>query len=354
MNRSLAFLAFAAPALVTPVLADVPRVAVDIVPTAALTARVMEGLGTPSLVVPPMASPHGYALRPSEAAALEQADVVIRIGPALAPWFEEATAALAPEATGLVLLDAPGTVLRALGEGHDHGDDDHGHEGEDDHGEDHAEHEDHGQDHGEDHAHAHDDHAHEEHAHPDHADGDHAHETAGAVEGPIDSHAWLDPRNGAVWMSAIAETLAAADPQNAATYRANAEAGAAELRALEEDLIAILAPLRDRPYLTLHDAYGYLEDRTGLDSAGSIRLSDAADAGPSHLSELRARLEVDGIACLFTEPQLDDRVARRLLEGTDIPLATLDPVGQEGDVGPGGYSSILRRMADSMAACLAP
>ena len=49
--------------------ADVPRVAVDIAPLHSIVASVMGALGTPDLLVPPGASPHGNAMRPSEARA---------------------------------------------------------------------------------------------------------------------------------------------------------------------------------------------------------------------------------------------------------------------------------------------
>ncbi|PIP97144.1 MAG: zinc transporter, partial [Rhodobacterales bacterium CG18_big_fil_WC_8_21_14_2_50_71_9] len=75
-----------------------PQVATDIAPVHALAARVMAGVGAPSLIVPPGASPHGYALRPSEAAALERADVVFWVGAALTPWLEGAIDALAGDA----------------------------------------------------------------------------------------------------------------------------------------------------------------------------------------------------------------------------------------------------------------
>lgn len=317
-----------------PARAEAPRVATDIVPVAALAARVMDGVGAPELLVPPTASPHGHAMRPSEAAALERADLVVRIGPALTPWLEEAIAALAPDAEGLVLLDVPGTVLREAGEDHDH---DHG----GDHGADgHA-----GEDHAEEAGHDHDDHA---------ADGDRAggHGDADRAGAGVDPHAWLDPRNGAAWLSAIAGALAALDPENAATYRANAAAGRIEIEALEAAIDAIVAPADGLGFLTLHDAYGYFEDRTGLVSSGSIRLSDATEAGPARLEALRARLEAEDIACLFSEPQFDDRLAVRLLEGTDVRLVTLDPLGGEERVGPDGYAVLLRTMAEAMAACL--
>ncbi|MEO1533089.1 MAG: zinc ABC transporter substrate-binding protein, partial [Pseudomonadota bacterium] len=140
-------------------LAEAPKVVVDIAPAHSIVAKVMEGAGTPTLLLPPGASPHGYALRPSEARALSNADIVVWIGPALTPWLERSLDTLAEGATQVVLMEAPGIEHLPLREGplfeHDHGehDDEHAH-GDDDH------------DHGE--KHAHDDHGHEDHGHDDH------------------------------------------------------------------------------------------------------------------------------------------------------------------------------------------
>jgi ABC-type Zn2+ transport system substrate-binding protein/surface adhesin len=92
------------PALVTATLmggtamADVPRVAVDIAPVHSLVARVMDGVGTPDLILPPGATPHEYSLRPSEAAALQEADIVVWMGEDLTPWMEDAVETLAGDA----------------------------------------------------------------------------------------------------------------------------------------------------------------------------------------------------------------------------------------------------------------
>ena len=88
--------------------AEVPRVVTDIAPIHSLTAQVMGDLGTPDLLLPPGADPHDFALRPSDAEALTQADLVIWVGEGLTPWLEDPLETLAPQATRLELLAAPG------------------------------------------------------------------------------------------------------------------------------------------------------------------------------------------------------------------------------------------------------
>ena len=163
MSRKLLPVSITAALLGGTAIADVPNVAVDIAPVHSLVARVMEGVGTPDLIVPMGASPHGYNLRPSEAAALQDSDLVFWIGEDLTPWMEGAVATLADGATVTGLLDSDGTVLLnfregALFEAHDHGD-------EDDHDdEDHAGHDDdHNDDHDDEHADEHDHDGHDDH-----------------------------------------------------------------------------------------------------------------------------------------------------------------------------------------------
>ncbi|CAN0606601.1 unnamed protein product, partial [Ectocarpus sp. 12 AP-2014] len=156
--------------------AEVPSVAVDIAPVHSLVARVMDGVGTPDLIVQPGASPHEYSLRPSEAKALQDANLVFWVGHGLTPWLEDAIETLATNAAVTELLEADGTIELefregALFEAHDHGDDDHG-EHDDDHADekhdDHAHDEDHAKEEHEDHAKGGHDEGHEDHAEEGH------------------------------------------------------------------------------------------------------------------------------------------------------------------------------------------
>ena len=110
-------------------LADAPKVAVDIAPVHSLVSRVMQGLGVPELIIPPTSSPHEYNLRPSEAKALQDANMVFWSGEGLTPWMERALDSLSANAEIVTLLEESETKLLEFREGalfeeHDH--DDHG------------------------------------------------------------------------------------------------------------------------------------------------------------------------------------------------------------------------------------
>ena len=324
--------------LAAPALADVPRVAVDIAPVHALVAQVMSGVGVPDLVLPPTASPHAHALRPSEAAALQGADLVVWVGPELTPWLADPLGALAPNAARLGLLEVEG--IRRLGfrdgasfEAHDHGD---------------ADHDDHAHDAPDQKAETHDDHAGHDHAHDDHAHDDHAHDHSG-----IDPHAWLDPANAALWLDVIAAELSRLDPDHAATYAANAATAQAALTTMQADIAARMASLSG-DFIVFHDAYHYFEARFGVEAAGAISLSDASDPGPARVAEIRDLVAADSIACVFVEPQFNRGMVDAVFEGTGVRIGVIDPIGAMLEPGPALYPALLDAMAQSFETCLAP
>lgn len=316
--RYIITLAFAS----TPALAEVPAVVTDIPPVHALVAQVMGDVGQPVLLLERGADEHDFQLKPSQAAAVAGADLVVWIGPELTPWLDGAMDTRPEGAAALALLDAEGTMVRAYGEkGHE----DHAEEGHD---------EGHDAEHGEGHDHGHGD----EH--------DHAHDGA-------DPHAWLDPGNARVWLGLIAAELARLDPDNAATYQANAAAAAEGVAALDAEVAAILEPVQDKPVVTFHDAYGYFAAHYGLTMAGSIALGDAASPGAQRLSELRAAMEGGGVLCIFPEAQHDPALVTQMAEGTGTKVGgVLDPVGSTLEPGPGAYAALLTGMARTFADCL--
>ncbi|WP_064699060.1 zinc ABC transporter substrate-binding protein [Halomonas caseinilytica] len=300
--------------------ADVPDVAVDIPPVHSLVDRVMGDLGSPELVIQPGASPHGYSMRPSEASALDRADVVFWIGDDLTPWLGESLKSLAGDAESVALLEVPGTKTLAFRQGatfeaHDH---DHGHH--------------HGHDHDHDHH---------------HASGGHHHSHDGE-----DPHAWLDPENARVWLDAIAQSLADADPEHAETYRENARLGKEALEELIGELEERLAGAHDARFIVFHDAYQYFEQRFDLAAAGAISLGDASDPSPARIDELRDMVQELGVDCVFSEPQFNPQLVENVFGSTGIDTSiVIDPLGTELSLGEALYPQLLRQLADGVAQC---
>lgn len=346
--------------------AQTPAVITDIPVTHALVAQVMEGVGTPDLLLDRGADPHHFQLRPSQARAVAGAGLVVWIGPDLTPWLGRTTDALS-DGQVLELLAVEGTQLQPYaesrllaGDQHGHAHEDHGH---DDHDDEEHDHDDHGHD---DHGHAHDDDGHDEHEdedHGDHSHGDHDHaehdhsdhdhgHSHDHSHGAIDAHAWLNPDNARTWLAAIAEELATLDPGNAATYRSNAQAAQERITALKSEMETILEPARDTGIVVYHDAYGYLAESFGLNVLGAITLGDAATPGAARLSTIRANLEQAGAECIFPEANHPDAYVALVIEGSALRVGRpLDPAATALEPGPALYETMMRDMAQTIADC---
>ncbi len=298
-----------------------PAVVVSIAPVHALVAAVMAGVGEPTLLVKGAASPHTASLRPSDAAALQRADVVFWIGEDLEVFLTKPLAALPERAEVVALASAPGVRLLAAREGGDWGEQGHG-----------GEHE---------HEAAH------EHEHADRHGG------AGHGAGEAaDMHIWLDPENAKAMATAAAAALAKADPEHAETYDANAEALHQRLDALDGELRGQLAPVVDKPYIVFHDAYQYFENRYGLSPAGAITFSPERAPGARTLSEIRERIKTSGAVCVFREPQFEPDLVKTVVAGSFARVGVLDPIGAEIAPGPDAYPILLTRLASSLRDCL--
>ncbi|MBV7380029.1 zinc ABC transporter substrate-binding protein [Maritimibacter dapengensis] len=319
MTRSLILGTVSVLGLNTAANADVPVVVADIPPVHSLVAKVMDGVGSPVLLVQPGASPHGYSLRPSEAASLDKADVVFWIGEGLEPWLEGPLEALAANAQKVELAEVDGAIELPFREG--------------------ATFEKHSQDHDEE---GHDDH-HDDHAEEGHDDHDHS---------GSDPHAWLDPENARVWLSVIAAELSEHDPGNADTYRANAEAGRAELSALIDRISGELEPFRDTNFIVFHDAYQYFENRFDIPAAGSITLGDATDPGPARIEEVHDKIKELGATCAFAEPQFNRDLVETVFRGADAKIGIMDPLGTELELGPNLYPQLIANLSATFAGCL--
>ncbi len=335
--------------------ADAPSVVVSIKPIHGIASAIMKDVGTPTLLIDGAASPHAYSLRPSEARALQDADLVIYVSHALEGFLEKPLESLSGNAHQLELVDISGLALRHMREGgaweahsHDHGghdDDDHDHADDHDHDHDHddADHDAHHDD---------DDHDHATAAHDDHDEHDaHEHEEHEHEDG-IDPHIWLDPANGASIAKAIADELGEIDPDHRATYQENLKKLLASLAALGNDLDNQLAPVRNKSFVVFHDAYQYLEAGFDLNAVGSITVSPEQKPGARRLHEIEDKIRESGAVCVFAEPQFRPAIVEAVVADTGAHIGTLDPLGADIDAGPDAYQEILKQNVAALADCL--
>ena len=269
-----------------------------------LAFQVMDGVGEPSLLIDGAGSAHHYALKPSDAAELNGADLVFRIGPAIETFTEKIVSSL-PARVEIVTLANIKDLLRYSARDAEHFDDHH---------------------------------------------GDHDHHDSGAQ---WDGHIWLDPRNATRIVDEMAEVLGRRFPEYSGTFRRNAKLVQEQLAALEAELDSRLAPVKDRPFAVLHDGTQYFERRFGLRNVAVI--SQHAETPPSarQLGKVREAIRSKGARCVFSDPQFDSRRIAAVIEGSDAQLAVLDPSGVDVSKGPGAYGEIMRGLADAFLDCLA-
>ncbi|WP_105430303.1 zinc ABC transporter substrate-binding protein [Neorhizobium sp. T6_25] len=306
-----------------------PDVVVSIKPIHSLVASIMKGVGEPKLIVDGAASPHTFSLKPSNAAAIEGAKVIFWIGPGIEAFLEKPLDSLASSATVIELGDAPGLQklpFRESGAFEAHDD---GHQA----GE--AEH---------------DDHQHGDHAKPadDHADHDDDHHDHGG----FDTHLWLDAMNAKAMAAEIEKTLVSADPANAAAYQANGARLMKDIDALDTEIKATVAPVKDKPFIVFHDAYQYFEHRYGVSVAGSITVSPETMPGAERVDQIQKKVKELGATCVFAEPQFEPKLVAVVTEGTPARSGTLDPEAATLKSGSGLYFELMRGLARSMKECL--
>ena len=256
----------------------------------------------------PGAEAHDVELTPRQVANITDSDLVVFSG-GMQPAVDEAVAAQSPQHS----LDVAKLVDLLEADEHDHAEHSEGaaHEDHADEGEDHADHE------GEDHADEGEDHAGHEEAGEDHAGHDH---------GGVDPHFWLDPQRYATAGEAIAEELAAIDPGNADTYRANAQDFSAELTALDEEFATTLANCEHDTLVTTHQAFGYLADRYGFHQVGITGISPDAEASPARMAEIADEVQALNVPAIYAESTLGGDLANVIASETDTEVLVLDPI----------------------------
>ncbi len=288
--------------------AEAPAVVASFKPVHSLVAAIMDGVGTPVLLVKGAASPHSYALTPSDAQAIQDARVIFWIGEGLETFLHKAIETLPEGARSVELADVPGLTVLPVREGG-----------------------------------IWDEHLHEESEGEEHAEEEHE---------PYDGHLWLDPANAKLMAAAIASELANVDPANAGAYRTNEQKLERKLDDLDREIAATLAPVKDTPFIVFHDAYQYFDRRYGLAGVGSITVHPEMPPGAKRLSEIRDKIDAQQARCVFREPNFAPSLVDTAVADTDVRTGVLDPEGAALDAGPDLYFKLMRNIAESLRTCL--
>ncbi|MFZ3440263.1 zinc ABC transporter substrate-binding protein ZnuA [Vibrio harveyi] len=266
----------------------------SIKPIQMITTELTEGVAAPDVLLQNNASPHDYALRPSDVQKVAAADLVIWYGHDLEPFLEKV---VTDRGNTLTLSQIPGLSLREFGSEHSHDHDGHDH-------------------------------------------------------GTHDPHFWLGVETVQQVANAIAHKLAEVDPVHADTYANNLKKFEVKLNATDSEIKQQLAPVKDKGYFVFHDAYGYFEERYGLNQMGHFTVSPDRKPGAKTLIRIRKTLGTGDVACVFSEPQFTPAVIESVMRGSDVRSGVLDPLGSEVEVKSGSYFEFLKGMSNSFSQCL--
>lgn len=180
----------------------------------------------------------------------------------------------------------------------------------------------------------------------------HDHEEGHDHEGEVlNAHVWLDPALAAVQVQNIASGLAAADPQNAQAYQANAQAYVERILAMNEEIAAQLAPFAGSEIITFHEAFTYFADAYGLVVAGVIANEPGEEPSTRQIAQTCDLVRELGVKALFVEPQYPQQAAETIARETGAAIYTLDPA-VSGDGTPGSYETIMRANAQVLTEAL--
>ncbi len=278
-------------------------------PLGFIASAIADGVTPTEVLLPDGASPHDFALRPSDIQRLRSADLVLWVGPDMEAFLNKALVPIS--ATRKLAVSELPAVKPLLMKGED--DDDHDHAGE---------------------------------AH-NHADDDHGHH-----HGEYNMHVWLSPEIAKVTAIAIHDRLLELMPQNKDKLDANLRQFENLLTQTDKNVGNMLTPVQGKGYFVFHDAYGYFEKHYGLSPLGHFTVNPEIQPGAQRLHQIRTQLVEQKAVCVFAEPQFRPAVINAVAKGTKVRSGTLDPLGIGIALGKDSYGKFLNQLSNQYVSCL--
>ncbi|MEQ8320395.1 MAG: zinc ABC transporter substrate-binding protein [Rhodospirillales bacterium] len=295
--------------------AEAVRVVASIKPVHSLVSMILDGIAEPYLIVRGASSPHGHAMRPSDAQALAHADAVFWVGPDLETFLVKPLETLSSKAKVVALM--------------------HDHPHEDGHGDDH---------HGDDH----------QRGAPEKHDHDHdkpKSDSHGHQHGDIDPHVWLSPTYAVQMLEHIADVMAEIMPAEAGRIAKNRDRSIEELIDIEAEVRRLVTPMHGETIVVLHEAYDHFTEHFGLQDFIALTVTPEHKPTPGRISEVKKLISDLNVRCVFAEPQYPSTFVTLLTEGSKAQPGVIDPLGANLQPGPGLYPELLRLMGFAIRGC---
>ena len=275
----------------------------SIKPVAMLVKAVVGDEVSVDVLLPANASPHEYALKFSDLRLMKQADLIIWVGPELEGVLVKALKTTPLEnqlqLTQVNAMEWPEQNLDA-----DH----HGH------------------------------------SHTDHSKQD------SRQSAYPDPHLWLNPHNSMQAVRVIAAALANKYPEYKSLFEANARLFYENIAVLDDSVQQKLQKVKERGFVVTHDGYQHFVAYYGLNQLSAIQLSSGANRGARHYGDIVAL--GNQVACVFTEPQLNNKAATQLSSKLGANQKELDMIGRKIPLDQQSYLTFFQAFSDTFVECL--
>ena len=307
-NRLLRFLKMLSPLLIINsfILDANANIISSVKPIAFITQAVSDGVTNTDILLPDGASPHTYSLKPSDLAKIKTAELIIWVGEDLETFMPTVLKSIDKDKQ-IELMDIPTikSLLRTSTNNHDQ---------------------------------------HETHTHNNDSDHDH--------HGEYDEHIWLSPKIAKEIAQAVHDKLITIYPDKKDIIDENLNEFAVKLAETEQNIAKKLINVQNSGYFVFHDAYGYFESQFGLKNLGSFTINPAVQPGVQTVYAIKRELKEHQAVCIFREPQFSPAVIEKIVNGTDVRIGELNPLGTDITLSKNAYSQFLLRLTQQLLDCL--
>lgn len=269
-------------------------------PIGFITEAIASGVTNTDILLPDGASPHTYSLKPSDLAKIKNADLIIWVGEDM-EVFMPTVLKNVDEQKQIELMDV--SEIKSLLRTNHHDDE------------------------------------------IPHNDNDHHH-------GEYDEHIWLSPKIAKIIAKSIHDKLIELYPNKVQLLDANLNEFITNLSETEQNIAKKLISVQNRGYFVFHDAYGYFESQFGLKNLGSFTINPAVQPGVQTVYAIQKKLAEHQAVCVFREPQFSPAVIKKLVNGTNVKIGELNPLGTGIIVEKGAYSHFLLTLTQELLDCL--
>jgi len=277
--------------LLTSIQAQAVELLATIKPLEMIAQEIIVDGDTTSTLLNSNASPHDYALKPSDLIRLQQSDLVVWFGQDLESFLVKPIANIDH---ALTLQEQDSIELRKFGKkcgcGHHHS--------------------------------------------------------------TYDPHVWLGPRQAVQVARVIAERLVELNPEKTNAYQHNLEKFQYNMMVTASAINYDLKPVKNDGYYVFHDAYGYFEEHFHTNNLGHFTVEPDRKPGAKKLIKIRTTIIDKNVQCVFTEPQFTPAVIESTVRGTNAKIGSLDPLGTDIKVEKGSYFTFLKSISNSLTSCL--